>query len=171
MGYSPDGSEQTYGIADMLAAGAGLSGGIDINVLNPEPDWMEKEIYVGAWVTTYSEHSGFEGDYARVRFSLHMDPDPEFLPAGLVLYSPWYENLDAWLWKEWYISEVEPGVPLPCLDFNINIEFEIRGSDYTTLTLLDARVDGVTVQHICVPEPTTLSLLALGGLALRRRRR
>ena len=34
-----------------------------------------------------------------------------------------------------------------------------------------AYVDQVVIDTLCIPEPATLSLLALGGLALMRRRR
>jgi len=153
---SPEGG-QYYGVR---TTGGVASGGIDIDVPNPEPDWWEKQIYVGAWVET----SGILG-FAGVRFSLHMDADGEYLTQDLDLYSPWYDPA-MWHWSEWYVSEVSPGVPLPCLDFNINIELEAGD-----LAGAYALVDGVVVQHICVPEPTTLSLLALGGLALLRRRR
>ena len=149
--YSGD---QCYGVG-------GGTGGIDILVENPEPDHWEKQIYVGGWFIQILPNVE-----NRARFSLHMDPDPNVLPAGLDLYSPWYEDISTTVWnlREWYVSEVEPGVPLPCLDFTVNIEIEAGGMG-------SIWVDAVNVQHICIPEPACLSLLALGGLALLRRKR
>ena len=100
------------------------------------------------------------------------DGDPEFTAAGdpgrtsRTKYWPEYAH--------WYEFSVVSFPPSPAIEAGDHILIHIVGvsEGSTRLTLYDS--DGVTALDQCtiavIPEPTTIALLGLGGLLLRRRK-
>ena len=143
------------------------SGRIEQYFVNPEPDEWTKTVAIGAWLYAWSfDGSGVPQASARTRLSFHMEPDPIYHPNGLTMYSDWvgvgevYQG-DQYFWVEMLIED------LPCKDFIVDIEFEQRFAVAWNIN----KADGVDVEHLCVPEPGSLILLALAGLPMLRRRR
>lgn len=67
---------------------------------------------------------------------------------------------------------IDPNWGFLCDDFTLSIE--LAAGTIGLPQFGDARaiwIDGVWVEDVCIPEPLTVSLLAGGLLALRRRRR
>jgi hypothetical protein len=65
----------------------------------------------------------------------------------------------------WQLSDTE--VTLPVQPRWLSVDFEFVGFTGTAINVVDL----TDLQGQCIPEPATLSLLALGGLAMMRRRR
>ena len=84
-------------------------------------------------------------------------PAPEmWVPDGEVTEDSQIVGEDGWIWTRWYVH-LEPNP-----DFErIDVWSEYLEAFY---------VDQVVVDTICIPEPGPLGLLALGALALLRRR-
>jgi hypothetical protein len=152
-GYLPSTELQVFPLGDWIdidpATGREgiwpLSGWIDVIVDNHNPPNLEKRIRVQVFWRPQDP-----SDPLSVPAIENINPPPSKMPLQLIgrydLGDGWYE--DTFEWR---------------LDFNPPDEiFTISGN-------ID--VDALVVDTWCIPEPTTLSVLALGVLALLRRSR
>ena len=124
-----------------------LSGTIEIEIANrPEP-LPYKDIWVQV---TWAEQAPGTAPYvwetisgldAQLIDEIPLGPTAELPPAG-----------DTW-WHSTYLIHIEP-----------NPDFEIVRIDGAVM------IDEIVIDTICIPEPATLGLLLIGGLALLRRR-
>ncbi|MHC4283860.1 MAG: PEP-CTERM sorting domain-containing protein [Planctomycetota bacterium] len=105
-------------------------------------------------------------------FVAEYDGDPTFTALGNPNGDSIMPRYDAHWYGEIIVSSLDPGNPiLPGAHINISIA-PFSMSANTTLNLYAS--DGITLLDSAViwfPEPTTIALLALGGLFLLRRRK
>ena len=125
-----------------------LSGSIDVTVDNHDPPNDFKWVWLQlTWAQEYPGESDEPAFY-------DLDPPPD--PAWPVTLTDEVDWGDGWK-TSLYEWRIYPNPP----DESFTIGFDYAG----------ILVDELVIDTWCIPEPGTLSLLLLGGLALTRRRR
>ena len=135
----------------------------------PDPDrWKEISL-----MFTINPLDPSQGSYAEVTYNWSTLAYPESGPGGAPPLPPldpleeedWIVRAEPYIYA-WDVpvggEDITDGIIIP--DYNPEwISIDIRGYNFEII--------GGTLWHECVPEPATLSLLALGGFALLRRRK
>jgi hypothetical protein len=120
------------------------------------PPYMPKWVEFSGWVKTWQK-GGHVGD-ARVYFDIHQY-------GNLLWESPPMYTDDTWEFFDYTLDPMVTG--LICDEFMVTVRFEHLWALEWNVTWADC----LDVQTFCIPEPATIALLGLGGLALLRKRR
>jgi len=119
-----------------------LSGEIRVDIPNA-PDHPDWDKHVWIQLTWAPGQGGGFGPFPTVEVHGITGQEMDTIPIGP----------GDWVHSTWLVE----------LDYNPPLE--------TVLIFGDILVDELVIDTICIPEPATMSLLALGGLAVLRRRR
>ena len=124
---------------------------------------------LGFWIPNFSG-----GEYKTIQVQITYLADDEagnvFPGVNIPLENPWWfgelsdsvAHTDSWI-TDVYLVEIQPN---PASEYVYLFAEDSLGDPY-----YPAYIDQVVIDTICVPEPATLGLLLIGGLALLRGRR
>lgn len=142
----------------------------------------------GEWLDTYEGRQGVWHAYWDFWIDLPNDPEPRPAKDILVQFTYYYDDPTGWDNGRPIIGDVFVGSGT--FDVSLVQEFQLEGNwyysqwaihiepnpDFESLYVIadddysELYFDQIVVDTICIPEPASLGLLMLGGLALLRRR-
>ena len=151
--------------------GAGYSARPE-DVISPDPFSVVATIAPGG---TYDGQTMFVGSYISVNLELPNYPNPNlykeiWVDVGNNIVDPAGISLAATPTSTEFVFEILPGQGDAEFGVRIWPNPEVEKVGFMLFgTTAPAFLDYIHVDTICVPEPATLAILALGGLLLRKR--